>query len=74
MIRMSALELRILQNAIGTRPSPKAVNPANLPAAWIPLMEIWKQRACLVCERYGFCEHREPNVDWAEIRSQALPI
>jgi len=35
--------------------------------AWEILCEIWDGRACLICEKFGHCRHREPEFDWAEL-------
>jgi hypothetical protein len=36
-------------------------------ASWREMRERWGWRACWMCGAYGWCEHREPEAEWAEI-------
>lgn len=32
-----------------------------------PVRYLWETRRCWICRKYGACEHREPEVELAEV-------
>lgn len=38
---------------------------------WGIVHEVWAVRPCTICRKLGFCRHREPEFDLAELFSQS---
>ncbi len=36
------------------------------------LEQLYRERPCLICHQRGFCPHREPRVDRAEIEAKQI--
>jgi len=38
------------------------------------ILRLWDIRRCYICERIGFCPHRELQVELAELAAAASPL
>jgi hypothetical protein len=46
------------------------IERASSPAIWTQVLRGWKERPCLICERSGWCSHREPDVEIAVLEAK----
>lgn len=50
---------------------PDSANPQPLIGTREALLSLWQQRKCFICDRPGWCRHREREVDLAELEARA---